>query len=200
MAPTDTDFIQSAVSIRSLVMGFQMIPPFAPQRPEGIGCEPQHRKTWSYNGQPVEELMDGTVFTDGACTKVGPPTWTRTGWAVVKVSPSGELLASVSGQVGRALPQSSAASEYVAALVASGFPKITLTYSDYKNLDELESIPIESALHPKGMYSGIRRRIRGGMAPQFRIKHCKGHVNVDSCRGGTPRPYFGPKETDTPTE
>ena len=164
-------------------MGFQVMPTFTPVRPEGLGCEQEHIQYWFFNDQPAAALIEGVVFTDGACTMSGPPTWHRTGWAVCKVSETGDLLASVSGRVGRQLPQTSAASEYIAGLVASSFPRVTVAYSDYKNLHAVESAPLESVIHPKGMYSGIRRRIRGGMAPKFCIRHCKGHVDPSSCQG-----------------
>ena len=180
---SDLDDLRRSESRRSLMIGFQTMPQFTPERPDGLGCEHQHVHHWTHNGRDIHEIMEGTIFTDGSCTKTGPPTWTRTGWAVIKMSENGDLLATASGRVGRQLPQTAAAGEYVAALVASGFQRATVAYSDYKNLSGIESIPIEAALHPKGTYSGIRRRIRGGMAPEFRIKYCKGHVDVQSCQG-----------------
>ncbi len=180
--PSDIDLLQQSASLRSLLMGFQVMPDFEPQGPDGLGCEAHHRHTWTFNGQPIEQIMEGTVFTDGACTKPGPVTWNRTGWAVAKVNEQGDLLAAVSGTVGRQLPQTPAAAEYIAALVASEFPRVQIAFSDYKNLHCLESLPLAAALHPKGVYSGIRRRIRGGMAQGFKIQHCKGHVDPDSCR------------------
>jgi hypothetical protein len=180
---SDIDNLRRSESRRSLMIGFQIMPSFTPDRPEGLGCEKPHVQYWTHNGQKIDELMEGIIFTDGSCTKIGPPTWSRTGWAVIKMSANGDLIATASGRVGKQLPQTPAAGEYVAALVASGFQRATVAYSDYMNLNGVESIPLEAALHPKGTYSGIRRRIRGGMAPEFRIKHCKGHVDVQSCQG-----------------
>ena len=89
------------------------------------------------------------------------------GWAVCKVAGDGTLLAAVSGRVGRQLPQTSAAAEYVAGPMAASMSTVTVANSDYKNLDHVESMPSAAALHPKGMYSGIRRRIRGVRGPNF---------------------------------
>jgi hypothetical protein len=157
--------------------------PQEPFRPPGIGHEEPHIKIWTHDGSDISEAIVGEVFTDGSCIKPGPPVWNATGWAVCKISPEGQLLASVSGQVGKQLPQTSPASEYVASLVAAGFPRVTTTYSDYKNLQGVEALSDETALHPKGVYSGIRRRIRGIRGPGFKVKHCRGHVSVDSCGG-----------------
>ena len=88
----------------------------------------------------------------------------------------GTLLASLSGRVGRQLPRISPASEHVACLAAAFFPEVALVHSDYKNLDHLESMAAEVALHPRGMYSGIRRQIRGVSGPEYAIRHCQGHL------------------------
>jgi hypothetical protein len=77
-------------------------------------------------------VLRGEVFTDGSCFKEGPVTWHRTGWSVVKVALDGVLLAWMRGVVGRALPQTSPASEHVAGVAAAtapggASPKSTLT-------------------------------------------------------------------------
>jgi hypothetical protein len=125
--------------------------------------------------------MKGDVFTDGACRREGPITWHATGWAVVKIAPDGTLLASLSGRVGRQLPQTSAAAEYTAGLAAAQQEQVDEVHSDYKNLSGVEALPDHIALHPKGMYSGIRRRIRGICSRAFRVNHCSGHVDPSTC-------------------
>lgn len=125
--------------------------------------------------------MRGEVFIDGSCRKEGPRTWHATGWSVCKVSRDGVLLASISGRMGRQLPQTSTASEHVAGLAAAAQEGATTVSSDYKNLAVVEALRDAVALHPKGMYSGVRRRIRGICSRAYEVKHCKGHVDVATC-------------------
>ena len=184
----DVQYLQHSPKIRSLIMGFQVMPT-EPERPPGIGHERPHIQVWTHNGADISALMEGELFTDGSCLKPGPAVWNSTGWAVCKISRDGKLLASVSGQVGRQLPQTSPASEHVAALVAAAFPRVTGVYSDYRNLQGLELLSDATAMHPKGVYSGIRRQIRGISGPSFKIKYCKGHVSVESCGGDSEAIY-----------
>ena len=86
--------------------------------------------------------MRGEVFTDGSCIKDGPVTWHRTGWAVCKVDEHGQLLAWMRGVVGRQLPQTSPASEHVAATAAATAPggHVNRANSDYKGLEHIEEL------------------------------------------------------------
>ncbi len=97
------------------------------------------------------------------------------------MSRDGALLASISGRVGRQLPQTSAAAEYVAGLSAAAQAGVTTANSDYNNLSGVEALPDDVALHPEGMYSGVRRRIRGICSRAYRVQHCRGHVDVATC-------------------
>ncbi len=99
----------------------------------------------------------------------------------VDLSRDGILLASISGRVGGQLPQTSAAAENVAGLAAAAQTGVTTVNSDYKNLSGVESLPDHIALHPKGMYSGVRRRIRGICSRAYMVTHCRGHVDPSSC-------------------
>ncbi len=62
--------------------------PYLPdKRPYGLGHDVFEH--WTLSGEAINEVMTGTVFIDGSCYKEGPPTWHRTGWAVVKMTPDG---------------------------------------------------------------------------------------------------------------
>ncbi len=88
-------------------MGFQLLPPRLADLPDGLGY--QQCETWTLSGAPIQDVLQGEVFTDGSCFKDGPITWHRAGWAVCKTSQDGILLAWLRGAVGRALPQTSPA-------------------------------------------------------------------------------------------
>ncbi len=121
--------------------------------------------------------MTGSVFTDGSCYKLWPPVWSRTGWAVVKMSPDGRVvLGWMRGVVGRALPRTSPASEHVAVLAAAGRPRIEECLSDYKGFGNVQHQPIETISNRKGVYSGIKVSARG-LSPQMAATKVKAHVN-----------------------
>ena len=84
----------------------------------------------------------------------------RAGWALVKISESGEIDAAIWGQVGERLPQTSPASEFVAGLAASGF-KAREVRTDFAGLASLGVASYEALANRKNIYSGIRVQIRG---------------------------------------
>ncbi len=112
-------------------------------------------------GGPIKDLLVGDLFTDGSCFKHGPPTWTQTGWAVVKVSREGTLLGWMRGTVGGHLPQSSPAAETVAVLAGASEAEHAITlHSDYKGLEKLEEAPRDAISHRKAIYAGPKLQAR----------------------------------------
>ena len=182
----DLEFLRNSPSMRSLALGFQVLPDWEPERPTGSGVEDDSydrvNDSWTITGQPVEDFIQGEVFTDGSCFKQGPHQWHRTGWSVCKVSEDGVLLAYVRGRAGHRMPQTSPAAEHLPVLRASTITdKVTVIHSDYKGLEHLERTPWEVALHPKALYSGIRRSIMALKPPTLEIHHCPGHVSLEEC-------------------
>ena len=128
--------------------------------------------------------MRGEVFTYGSCTKDGPVTWHRTGWAVCKVAENGQLLAWMRGVVGCQLPQTSPASEHVAATAAATAPggHVTRANSDYKGLEHVgERLPHQLyARHH--ICSGVKQLLIGKMPPGFRVFKVQGHAVAGASR------------------
>ncbi len=96
-----------------------------------------------------------------------------------EISVDGVVLAWVSGAVGTQLPSTSPASEHVAALATIRFPNIDEVRSDYKGLDQFETPPPHQVLSRKGLYSGVKRLLRG-IAPERRITHVRGHASPNA--------------------
>ena len=107
------------------------------------------------------------------------------------MSRDGVVLAWVSGQVGTQFPSTSPASENVAALATTHFPRIDDIRSDYKGLAGLEDQTPAQIYNRKGLYSGVRRILRG-VAPGRRVTHVRGHANPDEAET--------PEELSTPSK
>ncbi len=126
--------------------------------------------------------MVGDLFADGSCLKHGPPTWTQTGWAVVKISREGTLLGWLRGTVGSQLPQTSPASEMVAILAGATEAEHSINlHSDYKGLEGLEEAPRDAISYRKSIYSGPKLLTRARAPSGFKVTKVKGHVNLEDC-------------------
>ena len=123
--------------------------------------------------------MQGVIFIDGTCFKPGPVTWNRSGWAILKLSEDGGVLAWARGLTGKLLPATSNASENVSVLAAASFPRVTETRSDYKALEAIEVQPMSRVLSRTSHYSGVRRLIRGLAPDRFTVTHVPGHASPD---------------------
>ncbi len=135
-------------------------PPLPARRPSS------RVETYSTNGGAIDDFLHGVVFTDGTCQKPGPITWNRAGWAVLKLSEDGVVLAWARGPVGKLLPATPPASENVGVLGAATLTRrVDEARSDHKSLEGVELQPLEQVLSRKRMYSGIRRLIRGRAPP-----------------------------------
>ncbi len=174
------DVLQRAEA-RHLLLGFQLLPPRLAPLPDGLGY--QQCETWTLSGAPIEDVLQGEVFTDGSCFKEGPITWHRTGWSVIKISQDGVLLAWMRGTVGNALPQTSPASEHVATLAAVTAPGagVTQANSDYKGLEHVEQMPAYAVYDRSQIYAGVKLEICGRMPSGFRVVKVKvkGHANPE---------------------
>ncbi len=86
------------------------------------------------------------------------------------------------GPSGEAPPQTSPASENVAALAAATLTRtVDEARSDYKALEGIESQSLDRLLHRKSTYAGVRRLIRGRAPSQFKVTHVPGHVDPSTC-------------------
>ena len=172
-----------------VLQGLQILPYLPEDRPDGFGHEGfqdgkggQHMESYTITGGPLEDFIHGVVFTDGTCYKPGPVTWNKAGWAVVKLSEDGVVLAWARGPVGKLLPQTSPASENVAVLAAATLTqRVDEARSDYKALEGIESQGLDKLLHRKSTYAGVRRLVRGRAPSQFTVTHVPGHVDPDAC-------------------
>ena len=178
----DSDVLTRAMhspARRHLLLGFQLLPPPLSSPPAGLGHE--QFEAWTRNGEPIEEVLEGEVFTDGSCTKLGPITWHRTGWSVVKVSQSGILQGYIRGVVGSGLPQTSPASEHVACLAAAAAPggQVSCALSDYKGLEHLEAKAPWTVYNRQQIYAGVKLQIRGKAPNDFKVEKVKGHARVE---------------------
>ena len=156
------------------------MPPPITDRPSGLGSETW--ESWTLTGGPIQDLLAGDLFTDGSCIKHGPPTWTQTGWAVVKVSRDGILLGWMRGTVGAQLPPTSPASEAVAVLAGATEAEAAIKlHSDYQGLDKLEEAPNDVISHRKAVYAGPKLLARARAPAGFAVKKVQGHVRLDTC-------------------
>ncbi len=102
---------------------------------------------FTITGGPLEDFMHGVIFTDGTCYKPGPVTWNRAGWAILKLSEDGVVLAWARGPVGKLLPSTSPASENVAVLAAATLtPGVDEARSDYKALEGIDHLELARRL------------------------------------------------------
>ena len=111
-----------------------------------------------------------------------PPTWTQTGWAVVKISREGTLLGWMRGTVGAQLPQSAGAAETVAVLAgAIEAAHAVQLHTDYQNLDGLERAPHDVVSHRKAIYAGPRIQARARAPEGSKVQKVRGHANLEDC-------------------
>ncbi len=149
-------------------------------RPSYLGQNPT--ETWTLGGAPLHDLLQGDVFKNGSCFKDGPPPWYRAGWAVVKASRDGVVLAWARGVLGRQLPQSSLAAENVAPLAAVLLSeRVETAFSDFKGVVGLEQLPMQQLGHRKAIYAGVRVQTRGRAGPRFQAAKVPAHVEPDTC-------------------
>ena len=161
-------------------MGFQVMPEALGSQSKGLGL--QDATAWTITGGPIQEILSGEVFTDGSCFKHGPPTWNQAGWAIVKLSRDGVVLGWMKGPVGRQLPQSSPASEHIAALaLATHATSAVDALSDYKGLEHFEDAPQDVISRRQSIYSGVRVQIRARAPQGFRVVKVAAHVVQESC-------------------
>ena len=179
----DSGLLQSILdspASRHLLLGFQLLPPPLVTPPPGLGHE-QH-EVWTRSGAPIEEILEGEVFTDGSCFKTGPVTWHRTGWAICKVSEEGELMGYMRGVVGSGLPQTSPAAEHVAGLAAAAAPGglVACALSDYQGLAHLQDKAPWIVYARQQIYAGVKLQILGRAPRGFRIEKVKGHTELNA--------------------
>ncbi len=180
MEPADFDRIKYNRAIRAFGMGVQNMPYLDQGRPLDLGQAPT--ETWTLGGAPLRDLLQGDVFTDGSCSKDGPPPWYRAGWAVVKVSRDGVVLAWARGVLGQQLPQSSPASENVAPLAAVLLSeRVETAFSDFQGVIGLEQLPMQQLGHRKVIYAEVRVQTRGRAGPRFKVVKVPAHVDPDTC-------------------
>jgi hypothetical protein len=156
-----------------------LMPPSTGERPRGMGHE--QWESWTLTGAPLEDVLIGDVYTDGSCVKDGPPL-VQTGWAVVKISQDWVVLGWARGTVGSKLPQSSPASEHVAALALATIAKApACAASDYEGLAALEAQDADTVSYRKSIYAEVKLEIRGRAPTGFRVRKVRGHVNPETC-------------------
>ncbi len=166
-----------------LLFGCQVIPPVPRNRPADYG----HLEYCAYtcDDKSIQEHFEGAVlYSDGSCNKLGHVSMHRAGWALVKLTDTGDLAAAIWGQVGDRLPQTSPASEFVAGLAASGF-RAREVRTDFAGLASLGIASYEALANRRNLYSGVRIQIKG-RCPHLGLAKVKGHVDPASCTVGSP--------------
>ncbi len=136
----------------------------------------------------MAQAFAGTVFIDGSCENQGPRSWHLATWSVIAQDDRGNLTASLTGAVGRALPPTSVAGEYVAGLaVLQHCPMTDLALTDYQSLAGLQDLTRAQLTNPGNYYSGLRWQIRSGVAwqPHTRLAKVKAHQDLSSLAAGT---------------
>ncbi len=187
----DIIWIRSHPRAHELLQGLQILPYLPDDRPDGFGHEGltdnkgvKHIESWTITGGPLEDFMHGVIFTDGTCYKPGPVTWNRAGWAILKLSEDGVVLAWARGPVGKLLPATSPAAENVAVLAAATLTSgVDEARSDYKALEGVEAQPLTRILSRTSLYAGVRRLIRGLAPRAFSVTHVPRHVSPDAADG-----------------
>ena len=115
LTEADQAFISDSARNFPFVCGFQEQPEPVSTPPPGTGIA--NRRFWcAAEGVAIAEAFVGEVFTDGSCLKDGPVVFHAAGWAVVKLTPAGELFAALWGAVGADYPETSPAAEHIAVL------------------------------------------------------------------------------------
>ncbi len=166
-----------------LLFGCQLLPVLPQNRPPGYGHEQYCSHT--ADGRPVKEhFKDNTVYTDGSCSKTAHSSMNTAGWAVIALDSDGNLAAAIWGQVGRRLPQTSPASEYVAGMAAAEH-QVQEVRCDFRGLAALGTSSLEALAFRKNPYSGLRVQIKG-RAPQASFIKVPAHVDPSSCVAGSP--------------
>ena len=100
----------------------------------------------------------------------------------MKVSQDGVLLAWAAGAVGRDMPNTSPASENVAALAAATLsPTITQARSDYKGLEGLQDRDLHAISNRRSPYAGVHKLIRGKAPSGFSVTKVPGHIRPEDC-------------------
>ncbi len=166
-----------------LLFGCQLLPVVPQNRPPGYGYEQYHSYTVD-DRPPKDHFQNNTVYSDGSCSKTVHANLNSAGWALVALDSDGNLTAAIWGQVGRSLPQTSPASEYVAGMAAANM-QASEVRADFKGLAALSTSSMETASHRKNVYSGLRVQIKG-KAPQMSSIKVNAHVDPSSCTVGSP--------------
>lgn len=114
-----------------------------------------------YNAR-LAELFAGDVCVDGSCDSQWPRSFTTRATAPVVVDSRGETVASVCGEVGKRLPQTSPAGEYMelwAAVQASAVPK--RIHANYTGVAQVPGAISHDRLRRGGVHRSPKRLIAG---------------------------------------
>jgi hypothetical protein len=128
---------------------------------EGTGAEAG--KCWCVDpGQTPSGALQGQLYTDGSCFKSECGPYKSVGWAVVKLDEACEVYAALWGPVGRNLPQSSPAAEYVAVQAATAHGKgDRVLGADYTGAVGVFQQGQERCLDKRSIYAGLKLHIIG---------------------------------------
>jgi hypothetical protein len=189
LSPATVQILDDPSQAKPLLLGCQLAPQFEVHRPPGYG----HLDFQFWCNDPslnIAQAFEGEVFTDGSASILGPAEFHSVAWAIVKVDPdTGEILASLSGPVGRALPATSQAAEHVAVLaLCYHCPLATATYVDFQGLVGIE---FRDDFPRDQLYSGVKLLARGGPAwnPSRQFLKVAAHQDVDALQSGS-REWF----------
>ena len=105
--------------------------------------------------RPGPTGVSGHVFWDGSAYKHVVKELSRSGWGFVSVDPQGEVIASVSGAVGRPFPQTSQAGEYSGySAAAQCLDGPTVGYADCDGVVRTHSAPKAVRFSHRKKYAG----------------------------------------------
>ena len=72
-AESDLEWLRHNKHVEVLLQGLQEVAYIPDGRHYGAGHEQEYVETWTLTGQPVGEIVQGVVFSDGSCKKHGTP-------------------------------------------------------------------------------------------------------------------------------
>jgi len=100
--------------------------------------------------------FQGDIYTDGSCLRPSIKDLSRSGWGVVCLGPSGQILARMYGALGNFYPQTSVAAEFAAPASASSLlAGPSVFFSDCAAVVNEFSKSRDDNLSPNRPYSGL---------------------------------------------
>ena len=156
-------------------------------RHPGVGQPKPAKDGWTVAGNTAELLLSHRVAIDGHCSREFHPALNRASWSVVGWDPTDKTELHVAGPVWDGMPQTSAAAERVAMMVAHQVTDQNRRYLGNHTVNVIvdnmgalrmvmQPLPWDRLKHSH--YAGLQRELRATTAyseGRIKAKHCRSH-------------------------